>query len=353
MEGIEMKFDKQFKMTLVLILTMVLALGCGAKTGQVENENSTGNKGETVSSSKNAFTWGSSSLGSQGYVIIEALASTANKFVDFKNSSLSTAGGAENMVLIEQKEIDFGQATSSDLFNAYHGQKPYDKKLEFAQVFAYGYWSLPILVLEDSKIQTVEDLKGKKLSVGTAGGASASIIKQVLDEYGIGNDVEYVYLNSKESANALGQGQVDAVALWHMAGKLAHSSLQELALTNKFRPIKFNEEILNRLSKENEGIQITVTSKDAFDFYKEDTIAPGITGMLVTRPDQDEEKVYQLVKALYEHSDEVQKIGPELGYFKLDYAVKGLVPNYPVHPGAARYFKEVGIWKDNMVISHQ
>jgi TRAP transporter TAXI family solute receptor len=339
-----MKSKKLISLFLVISLMFSVISACGTSSN-TSNSSGDENKKSTV------FTWGSSSLGSQGYIIIEALASTANKHVDFRNTSISTAGGSENMVLLNQGEIAFGQATSSDLYNAYHGVKPFDKEIEFAQVFAYGFWSLPILVLEDSDIKTVEDLKGKKLSVGTAGGASASLINTVLEEYGIADQVTYEYLNPNESAKALGQGQVDAIALWHMAGSLASASLQELALTHKFRPIPFDPDILKRVSENNEGVQSTITLKSAFEFYKEDTLSPGITGMLVTTPDQDEEKVYELVKALYENSEQAQQIGPELAYFRLDYAVEGLVPQYPVHPGAARYFKEAGIWKDNMVIS--
>lgn len=335
------------KKTIVIFLMFILVIVASACGSNSNGDDSSGEENKKAP----VFTWGSSSLGSQGYIIIEALASTANKHVGFKNSSISTAGGAENMVLLDQEEIDFGQATSSDLFNAYHGEKPFDKEIEFAQVFAYGFWSLPILVLEDSDIKTVEDLKGKRISVGTAGGASAAMIDNVFQEYGIEDEIRYEYLNPNESAAALGQGQVDAIALWHMAGSLASASLQELALTHEFRPIPFDADILRRVSGNNEGIQTTTTLKSAFDFYTEDTLAPGITGMLVTSPDQDEEIVYELVKELYENTDQVQQIGKELAYFRLDYAVEGLVPQYPVHPGAARYFKEVGVWKDNMIIS--
>lgn len=54
---------------------------------------------------------------------------------------------------------------------------------------------------------------------------------------------------------------------------------------------------------------------------------------------------------MYENAEEVRNIGPELNVFDLDYAVEGLIQEYPVHPGAAKFFKEKGIWEDDMVIS--
>lgn len=341
-----MKFFKLGSISIALLIIMLLAACGGDKT---TNEDAA--ETESNESSNDNLVWGSSSLGSQGYVIIEALASSANKYVDFRNSSVSTAGGAENMVLLNQGEIDMGQATSDVLFAATNGNDPFEKEIDFAQIFAYGYWSLPILVPKDSDIETVEDLKGKTLNVGTNGGSSSIIMDAVLKEYGIIDDIKLEHLNNQESADALKAGQIDATVLFHMAGNLVAAPFQELAQSMEMKPLKYDEEILNKVSEVNEGITLTTTLKDTFDFYTEDTIAPGITGQLVTAPDIDENIVYELTKALYENEEEVREMGPELGVFTIDYAVEGLVKSYPVHPGAAKYFKEVGIWEDDLIIS--
>jgi TRAP-type uncharacterized transport system substrate-binding protein len=84
--------------------------------------------------------WGSASLGASGYVIIEALASTLNKNEkSFRNASISTQGGAENLILLSQGEIHLGQTVSSDL-SAHEGQKPF-QKID-CQLLSYAYWDL-------------------------------------------------------------------------------------------------------------------------------------------------------------------------------------------------------------------
>src|SRR5215510_2692500 len=60
------------------------------------------------------YQWGSSSLGSTGYVIVSVLAATVTKFSKLRNSSLSTSGASENMVLLGDGTIDLGQTTSAD-----------------------------------------------------------------------------------------------------------------------------------------------------------------------------------------------------------------------------------------------
>src|SRR5665648_285823 len=105
----------------------------------------------------NVIVWGSASLGSRGYVCIEAFSSTLNKLTDLKNSSISTGGGAENLALIDQGEIQIGQGMRLDLYNAYHGIEPYDHKIDFVQVFSYSVAGMTIGVLPDSGIETIKD----------------------------------------------------------------------------------------------------------------------------------------------------------------------------------------------------
>lgn len=328
--------------SVISIMLIVILSACG----QGKDNNSNGNN--------DTLTWGSASLGSQGYVIIEALSSTANKYVEgFRSSSVSTAGAAENLVLIDQGEIQMGQATSDVLYAATHGQAPFNEEIEFAQVFAYGYWAMPILVPSNSDIQSIEDLKGKRVNVGTQGGSSSIIANELLGEsgYDIIDEITLEHLNYQEAADALNAGQIDASVLFHMAGNLVATPFQELAQSMELRPLEVDKSILESVTETNEGLTIATTLEDTFDFYTQDMDAPGMSGMLVTNPDVDEDVVYELVKALYENAEEVRNIGPELSIFDLDYAVEGLIKEYPVHPGAAKYFKEVGIWNDDMVIS--
>ncbi len=336
------------KFSILFLVLIMLLSACNQETNG-GGEESSGGENDTL-------TWGSASLGSQGYVIIEALASTANNYVDdFRNSTISTAGGAENIVLLDQGEIQMGQATSDVLYAATNGIEPFQQETEFSQVFAYGYWSLPILVPMDSDIQTIEDLKGKRLNVGTTGGSSSIIANAVLGEegYDIIDEITLEHLNYQEAADALNAGQIDASVLFHMAGNLVAAPFQELAKSMELRPLEFDQDILETVTENNQGLSIETALADTFDFYTEDVQAPGMTGMLVTRPDTDEDIVYELVKVLYENEEEVRNISPELNIFELDYAVEGLVKDYPVHPGAAKYFQEQGIWEDDMIISGQ
>lgn len=318
---------------ITLLVLMLVISGCGRKQTSKD------------------YVWGSASLGSRGYVVIEALVSTANKTTKTKNSSVSTAGGMENLALLAQGEVQFGQAQSSDMYFAANAMDPFKEKIDFAQVLAYGDSAIPIVVLKDSGIKTIEDLKGKKLLVGPAGGAAVPIMRAVLEEYGIADEVNFVHLSWTEGPEAFKMGQVDASAVWHSDGVVAHKGFQQVAITHEFRVLEMDKEILEQVSAKNEGISVGTVKKEAFEFYEKDQVAPGVTVGLACDPSLSEDLVYELTKALLSNAEDVRAIAPEeLGQYGIDFALKGLVKSYPIHPGAAKYYKEAGVWTDDYVI---
>ncbi|MPN33207.1 hypothetical protein SDC9_180691 [bioreactor metagenome] len=142
-------------------------------------------------------------------------------------------------------------------------------------------------------------------------------------------------------------GQVDASAVWHSNGNNPHKGFQQVALTHPFRMLEMDEAILKSVAEKNDGINITLAKKEAFPFYKKDEIAPGVTVGVVCNPNLEEDLVYSITKVLLENEKEVRSISPEaLGLFGVDFALKGLVQKYPIHPGAIKYYKEINIWKE-------
>lgn len=84
--------------------------------------------------------FGTASLGSTGYVIIEAIAATVNKHSDLRTTSMSTSGGAENLQLIGQNALDFGQSASNDYQAARAGEGRFKQPIDMHQTFAYTAW---------------------------------------------------------------------------------------------------------------------------------------------------------------------------------------------------------------------
>ena len=336
------------KKSLVLLLSLGLmafaVTGCGGGDDNQKDNNQQG--GEPAS-----YVWGSASLGSNGYVIIEAFVSTVNKAgVDFKNSSVATGGGAENMALLDSNEIQFGQAMSSDMSSAKYGLEPYTKEIEFDQILGYTYSDLPIVVFEDSEYQKPEDLKGARIAVGPANGAAAFVSKILFDELGMTDDITFVYGSWSECADALKVGQADATINFHLNGAKATSVFEELYQTRPMRAISVDPAVLEKIAAENDGLFVSKIKDGAYPSYKGEQTCISTTSVLVCRPDVPEDVVYTITKTIMENTEDIIAMAPaQLEGFGTDMAIDTMIKGYPIHPGAAKYFKEAGLWTDDMV----
>jgi len=188
----------------------------------------------------------------------------------------------------------------------------------------------------------VENLGGKRVSMGPAGGATVALWQSIFDAYGI--KITPVYLPWQGAADALKIGQIDAVTVLQLMGNTPIPAFEELRLSSPYRLL--DTDIDKIVSEKNPGILVTkVTSAEPH------LNAPGYSGILVADPDLDEEMVYKLCSTLYSKEESVRKIAKELEFFRLENALKMIIPQYPIHKGAVRFYKEKGIWREGLVIS--
>ncbi|WP_026988490.1 TAXI family TRAP transporter solute-binding subunit [Fodinicurvata fenggangensis] len=294
--------------------------------------------------------WGSSSLGSTGYVIIEALASTVNDKTNLRNSSMSTSGGAENMALIGEGAIHLGQTTSSDWPAAIKGEEPYNKPIKCHQMFAYTMWNMPPLVRADSNIESFADLQGKRIMPSNPTSSAGAMWKVVFKAAGMDEDVDWNYGSWRETYNALKTGKVDAIPALVTNGRPS-PILTELLVSQKVRAIEVPKDIMDKARTLNPGVLSESVSSAAWDGDGQTIKSPTISGVVGAHPDLDPEICYKVTKAIFENEAEIRKIGVQLQDIKLQFAVDYLLTEYPVNPGAAQYFKEKGVWRDELKVA--
>lgn len=291
------------------------------------------------------YAWGSAAIGSTSYTMVEALAATANKYVSSKNSSVSTSGSLENAVLVSQKEIQFGMVASDSLLSGYRADPPYKEKVNCSQVFAYTGWATPLLVRADSKIQKVEDLVGRRIGLGNAGQSASQMWLAIFREYGITDQVKWQYMSHTDSSNALQAGQIDGFTSGMVLGEMFDTIVTQLVRSVAVRPIEVDPDMLAKVLAKNKGLKRVVVPGKSFEAFApnvKDQGTIGNTAILVCDPALPEDDVYEIVKALVEHAEELNAISKMFKAFTPEFAVKMMIEGYPIHPGAVRYFKEVG-----------
>lgn len=298
------------------------------------------------------YQWGSSSLGSTGYQIITVLAAAASVHSGARHASLSTAGGAENMALLGEKIIDYGQTTTTDWYPAINGKGRYEgKPVDAVQMFSYTIWQCTPMVRADSDIKTLADLKGKRVMPATAGGATNGLWQTLFEAAGIKDDVNWTYGSWKESYDALAAGAVDCIPSLLTSGTPS-GVLQQLETTHKVRVLPVAPDLIEKAQAKNPGVMSATITPEDWKTLSEPALMVSFGGVLATRPDVPEDAAYAVAKAIYDNAEFVrQRGGVPLKDIKAEFATKFLMKAYPVHAGAAKYFKEKGVWRDDLKIA--
>lgn len=292
--------------------------------------------------------WGSATVGGAGYVIITAFSDTISKYVtDFKSSSMATSGGSENVRLLHNGDIDFGQMTSSDFVKALDGDKPYGEPMTIYQGIGYRTNANMIHVLAKSGITSIEGLDGKKVAVGSASGAGRQMVEPGLLALGI--KPEFVYGSWEECAEMLRSEQVTAAVFPIVGGNSPTSAVIQLNATTDIAVIALTRKQAQTMCDAAKGVSVVeipagYLDKDIPAFY-----AQGYHNALGVRPDVSEEVVYTVIKTLLEHVDELHDISKDLELFSQENAFAYMLPEVPIHPGAVRLYKEMGIWDDRFI----
>jgi len=292
--------------------------------------------------------WGSASLGSTGYVIIEALASTVSRVTDVKGASVATQGAVENMALFGRGELDLAQTTSLDWGPARDGTAPFRQKIAPAQLLSYAVWNMHPLVRADSGLNRLEDLAGKRVSPGPAGGITTVMWRQLFQKAGLFDKVRWTYGSWRETYDGFKAGAIDCIASLLVDGRPA-TIVTELETSVKLKPLAVDEALILESSKGNPGAFAFNLTPDRWSLIPAPMATPSCSGILGARPEVvSAEAGYKIVRAIYENEEEIRRISKDLDMIRIGLATRYLLPGFPVNAGAARYYRERSVWRDDL-----
>lgn len=277
-----------------------------------------------------------------------ALASIITKHVPGLEATAEVTGASvENMRLIERGEAQLGTAMNDVIRNALHGEGVFEQAIELRTLFGMYPHFLHIVVPENSPITTIEELKGKKVSIGAPGSGTETKAKQVLALLGITEDQFNVFrLSFTENTEALRDGVIDA-GIWSVGPPAA--SIMDLATTHRIRILDFTGEQMARIQEEHPYYNAMTLAAGTYQGVDAAVTAPSVWNSVVAHKDMPEEQAYAIVKAIFEQIEELALVYAEAaGYTTPDNAILNAVT--PLHPGAVRYFREIGLdVPDNLI----
>lgn len=272
--------------------------------------------------------------------------SSAAKLVSDKNSDINvtpqiTTGGGENLVRVAAGDLPVGVASAAYIYKYYHGAP--DEKIKANPHLRTLYGSpnstLSVIVPAGSPYKTIEDLKGKKVSICNKGNSGQLLIADLLKAMGREDYYNLQYLTPAESMEALKTGHIDS--LWICACD-PHASVTEIfAMRGGARFIEFSDEQKKLFLETQSYLSPAVRPAGTYIGQTEDYHSVGSPYALIVTEDFPEELAYQIAKTLDEGYDE---------WVSIFAGVKGATAQNtidtqiaPLHPGTERYFREKGL----------
>ncbi|HHF3035392.1 TPA: TAXI family TRAP transporter solute-binding subunit [Vibrio diabolicus] len=266
----------------------------------------------------------------------------------FSLSAISSAGSGENVKLLNENEAQF--AILQGLYGAWawSGEGPYEKSGRQEQLRSVSMlWQNVehFIVRSDlAKTGTVTDLNnldGKKFSIGKKNSGTENSGRQIMKGLKVDPDkFNLAYMGYGGSASALQNGTIDGMNT--PAGVPVGAVTQAFAALGKdISILSFTDE---QIKEANGNYNLWTKYEIPANTY------PGLDkpittiaqpNFLAVREDISEEDVYQLTKAIYENLPFLQGIHKATKAMAIEKAIAGLP--VPLHPGAARYYKEMGI----------
>ncbi len=275
------------------------------------------------------------------YAFGGVLAQYMKNYTDYSVTAVSTAASKANIQSIGDGDYQIG-FTQSDVMNyAWDGSRSFetDGPCRDFRVLGALYAETVQLITMKKDIRSVSDLKGKSVSIGAPGSGVYFNAIDVLEGAGLSvDDIKPQYQSFDDSKEALKDGQIDAAFIVSGAPT---SAITELATTNGVFLIPIDGELRDKIMGNSPfyaPIEIPAGTYPGQD-EKIETIT--IKATLVVDSDLDEEVVYSLTAAVFDHVDEIKKENAKGEELSVENATSGIT--VPFHAGAARYYAEHGI----------
>ncbi|MCH9671311.1 MAG: TAXI family TRAP transporter solute-binding subunit [Gammaproteobacteria bacterium] len=257
-------------------------------------------------------------------------------------SAESTGGSIYNINTIRAGELEFGVAQSDWQYHAYNGTSKFKDAGPFSDlraVFSVHAEPVTIIARDDSGVNNISDLKGKRLNIGNPGSGTRGTW-EVLEE-ALGwkrTDLKLAgEMKSSETGQAVCDNKLDAY-FWLVGhpSALTQESLASCAshLVNATGPE------IDKLVSDNSYYRVAKIPAGMYN-NKEDITTFGVGATFVTSAKVPDKVVYVVVKAVFENFDQFKKLHPAFANLTPQEMVKDSL-SAPVHPGAAKYYKEKG-----------
>lgn len=251
----------------------------------------------------------------------------------------STGASKANIYLVSDGEVEMAMVQNDVMDYAYNGTSLFDgeKVSGFSAMACLYAETCQIVATPD--ITSIADLKGKRVSVGDAGSGVEFNAKQILAAYGISfDDITVQNLSFADSATAYKDGKIDA---FFCTAGAPTTAVVELATSNTINLLEVDDEHAAALMADYPFYTQIVIPAGSYKGVDQDVKTVAVAATYIVSDKLSEDVVYNMTKAIFENAGEIAKAHGKGAELNAQYAVAGV--SIPFHPGAEKYFKEIGV----------
>ena len=259
-------------------------------------------------------------------------------------SSQASAGGIANLNMVSDGEAQVSIAISSNVSQCLNGTDSFKGHAYKDLKAIAGLYLNPnqVVVTNKSGIRTLADVKGKHFAVASAGSSVYNEAKAHFTTAGLHfpDDFKAEYIAFGGAADMLQNGTLDGA--WIMSG--APASAVSQALTANCSLLSIGDDIFAKLKAQYPWYVKYTIPAGTYPNQKDPVQTTAVKMVMFCRGDLPEDTVYQMTKSFWEHIEDLGRSQKNLKGLQPADAVKDIA-NVPLHPGAAKYYKEIGVLK--------
>lgn len=333
-------------LALILALSLALSLAACDQTPKQTGTDQPGAASGTASGDTVNITWSTASLGGTVQMVATAIATVINKYEpNYKITVQATGGSVENIRLLAAQECDIAHTTEG--VNGYRGTGSFEGEPGVAMqslVKLYGN-ELVCLVMDQSALTDTKNLEGLKVCVGPTGSGVSQMASAYLRALGVYDKCSVLNISYNDSVDALKDGTIDVLFAF-TSGKMPNSYLTQLETSATVRALPLETGVFSQVFADQADFAATTLPPGSLECITQDYETFASFSIQFVDERMSEEVAYTIVKYIYESYDELVVYNNSCKALILEEAMIGLPLEIPVHPGAAKYFKEAGVWDD-------
>ena len=288
---------------------------------------------------------GTGGTGGVYYPLGGGIAAVLSKYVPGMQATAEVTGGSvANLQLIATGKPYLGMTMADAGQDALKGEDKFTGKPVPLRTLLVMYPNrMHVVSVESAGVTKMSDLKGKRVSTGSGGSATEVMAFRIIEAAGLDKDrdMKRERLGVAESVNAIKDRKIDAF-FW--VGGLPTAAVTDLANTPGTR-IKMidHADLVPAMNRKYGDLYVQdVIPKDTYKGMDADNHQATVTNLLVTHASMDDKTAYAIVKAIFEHREDLIRVHKEAENFKLENQKQAASP-IPFHSGAAKYFAEKGV----------